>query len=328
MNQIPVMHCFNNNYVIPAAVSFFSMLKNSSKDFEYILYVLHSDIVPENQTKLQKLVTSFSNAKIEFINVENKFKDLFTKTKNKAHYSEEIYNKFLAPNLFKQYDKIIITDVDVVFLGDISEDFISFDTKEDFYLSGHAGIGKKSSWVEKYNKKYTKSFTDEESKKLKTCGGYWIFNLEKMRKDNLEEKFIEFANANYKRLRQPEQDTVNIICYPKMKFMRPNALVCTYLYDMFKTESDYTQCTNLAPNVLKQVLTNPVQLHYATGNKPWLKPGCTKSEIWFEYLAQTDFLKDYLNILEGKLSKSNKRKDLFKIKFPFSRKKLVIQKEI
>ena len=115
--------------------------------------------------------------------VTNTYKDLFAKTKNKAHYSEEIYNKFLAPNLFKQYDKIIITDVDVVFLGDISEDFISFDTKEDFYLSGHAGIGKKSSWVEKYNKKYTKSFADEESKKLKTCGGYWIFNLEKMSKN-------------------------------------------------------------------------------------------------------------------------------------------------
>lgn len=110
-----------------------------------------------------------------------------------------------------------------------------------------------------------------------------------MRKDNLEEKFIEFANANYKRLRQPEQDTVNIICYPKMKFMRFNALVCTYLYDMFKTENDYTQCTNLAPNVLKQVLTNPVQLHYATGNKPWLKPVAPKVKFGLNILLKPIF---------------------------------------
>lgn len=164
MNQIPVMHYFNNNYVIPAAVSFFSMLKNSSKDFEYILYVLHSDIVPENQTKLQKLVTSFSNAKIEFINVENKFKDLFTKTKNKAHYSEEIYNKFLAPNIFKQYDKIIITDVDVVFLGDISEDFVKFDTNEDFYLSYYAGIGKKAAGLKNIIKNIQKALQTKNQK--------------------------------------------------------------------------------------------------------------------------------------------------------------------
>lgn len=52
--DIPVLHFFNNKYVIPAAVSFYSMLENADKNYNYILYVGHSDITKENQEKLKR----------------------------------------------------------------------------------------------------------------------------------------------------------------------------------------------------------------------------------------------------------------------------------
>lgn len=52
--DIPVLHFFNNKYVTPAAVSFYSMLENADKNQNYILYVGHSDITKENQEKLKK----------------------------------------------------------------------------------------------------------------------------------------------------------------------------------------------------------------------------------------------------------------------------------
>lgn len=79
--EIPVVHFFNNNYVIPAAVSFYSMLENASKAHSYMLYVGHSDISRENQEKLRLLVQKFDNAKIVFLDMKNKFEDLFNKTK-------------------------------------------------------------------------------------------------------------------------------------------------------------------------------------------------------------------------------------------------------
>ena len=48
---IPVMHCFDNNYVIPAAVSFYSMLKYADPKYQYRLYVLHTDITTQNAAK-------------------------------------------------------------------------------------------------------------------------------------------------------------------------------------------------------------------------------------------------------------------------------------
>lgn len=79
--DIPVLHFFNNKYVIPAAVSFYSMLENADKNYNYILYVGHSDITKENQEKLKKTIENFSNAQLNFIDMDNKFDDLFKKTK-------------------------------------------------------------------------------------------------------------------------------------------------------------------------------------------------------------------------------------------------------
>ena len=79
--DIPVLHFFNNKYVIPAAVSFYSMLENADKNYNYILYVGHSDITRENQEKLKKTIEYFSNAQLKFIDMNNKFDDLFRKTK-------------------------------------------------------------------------------------------------------------------------------------------------------------------------------------------------------------------------------------------------------
>lgn len=79
--DIPVLHFFNNKYVIPAAVSFYSMLENADKNYNYILYVGHSDITKENQEKLKKTIENFSNAQLNFIDMDNKFDDTFKKTK-------------------------------------------------------------------------------------------------------------------------------------------------------------------------------------------------------------------------------------------------------
>ena len=37
--EIPLMFCFDNNYVTPAAVAFYSLLEHANKDFSYKLFV-------------------------------------------------------------------------------------------------------------------------------------------------------------------------------------------------------------------------------------------------------------------------------------------------
>lgn len=294
MMDIPVLHFFNNKYVTPAAVSFYSMLENADKNQNYILYVGHSDITKENQEKLKKTIENFNNAQLKFINMNNKFDDLFKKTKMGGNFSKEMYYKFLAASLLPQYDKVIITDVDVVFLGDIAKEFIDFDISEEYYLAGaKSGLSRSDSWIDKFSSRYDKDFSFEERKLLNFAGGYYIFNCKKIRKDNLESKFISFAFENCKRIIQPEQDTINICCGDKKKALSPRALVCTYLYDMYRSELDFNKGSGYDAATIKDALNNPIQVHYATTKKPWLEV-CPKQELWFSYLAKTPFFEEYM----------------------------------
>lgn len=74
-----------------------------------------------------------------------------------------MYYKFLVASLLPQYDKVIVTDVDVVFLGDIAKEFIEFDINEEYYFAGaKSGLSKLGSWIDKFSSSYDKEFSIDE----------------------------------------------------------------------------------------------------------------------------------------------------------------------
>lgn len=312
---IPVMHCFDNNYVIPAVVAFYSMLENASKDYDYKLYVLHTDISEDNQNVLQQTVSCFDNASLEFINMGNRFDDLWKNLVTKGHYSKEMFYKFVPPSIFPQYDKIIISDVDVVYLGDISKEFEKFDEEDGYYVAGVNCGMKKGSFLEEGAKKYQQVFSKDELTRFKIGAGYLIFNLKKMREDNIEQKFIESLKANVSRIMQAEQDIINLECGNNTKLLPLSSLVCTYLYDIYPNEDEKKLDYSYSAKELTEAMENPVQLHFAAAVKPWNHPFiCTKSEEWFKVLAKTPFFNLWLKAYQEGLDK-NDWKNVFNIPF-------------
>ena len=67
---IPIMYCFDDNYAMPAAVAFLSMLEHADSRYFYKLYVLHSDITAKHREMLQTVVSAFPNASLEFMDME------------------------------------------------------------------------------------------------------------------------------------------------------------------------------------------------------------------------------------------------------------------
>ena len=63
--QIPIFFTFDNNYVVPAAVAFYSLLHKTKDDIFYKMYVLHSNITSQKQKILYSVVEKFNNAKEE-----------------------------------------------------------------------------------------------------------------------------------------------------------------------------------------------------------------------------------------------------------------------
>ena len=286
---IPIMFCFNNEYSIPAAVAFRSLLENASKDYFYKFYILHADVSVENQQKLQEIGLEFQqHASLEFLQMQNRFEDVWKKTKTKGHFSKEAFYKLVAPSLFPQYEKIIISDVDVVFLGDVSPSYFSFDPAEDIYVAGVGGVGKILYILDDYKN----DFSPEEISKIVINAAYMVYNLNKMRKDNLESSFLKCVESNYLRILQLEQDVINLCCYPKIKFLPLKNMMCIYTYDLYHTDEDFNNDKTFSALELREAMENPILLHYSGLKKPW-KEDCTKAEEWFRYVMKTPFSEQF-----------------------------------
>lgn len=293
------MFGFDNNYVIPAAVAFYSLLEHANRKYNYKLYALHSDITEENQKKLLETISEFSSfSSLEFVDMSDKYDELWSKMHIKGHFTKETIYKILTASIFPKLTKLITSDVDVVFLGDISESYFALDTSEDIYLAGVHVVGK----IVPYYDTYKEHYSEEEIEKAKSlCGGYLVVNLDKFRKDKMEEKFIEFFQENAYRINQAEQDVLNLCCYPKTKNLPLNYIACSYLWDYYQEESDFKNDVYYKEEEIKDAMANPIQLHYATSVKPWKNVECTKSEEWFKYLVKTPFLAEYLQNLPYKI---------------------------
>lgn len=305
--HIPVFFTFNKHFVLPAAVAFYSLLEYANKNYYYELYVLHSDLSIKDQNKLIRAIFSFRNfASLHFINVDAFHKNSnWENLKSKQHYSKEIFNKLLAEIVFPQYDRIICSDVDVVFRGDISQSY--FIPSKASYIAGVNGMVKSpiADW-------YLNNFVYDEIFII-THGigaGYFVMNLDKIREDGVGKKMRAYYNANLGRLILPEQDVLNLCCYPKIDFLPLSYMVCTSLYSLNKQKIAYIVDDNNNESILEEALRNPIQIHYAGYNKPWNSFFIAKWSEWMKSLVTAGFITEYLKYLPYYLFQRRKKYNL------------------
>lgn len=290
---IPIFFTFNNDYSVPAAVAIFSLLNKAKENVFYKMYVLHSDITKESEKTIAKSIQKFKNFSLEYINIENFLKDEW---QNKNWLNQNKGNKFVretiikcfAPSYFKEYDKIIFSDVDVVFNDDISE-LIDINL-EDNYIAAVKDFLLKYSDNEIYHlpKKYFDKLKDTFF-----AAGILVMNLKKMREDKIEDKILNLINDDSLSKRGMEQDLLNIACNNKVKYIPLNYIGYPYIEDYILKpdfKSHYTK------EEMYDSIINPKIFHYAS-QKPW--NSTTKySEHWWVIFR-------YLNLPKTKIFNKN-----------------------
>lgn len=288
--NINIAMTFDDNYAIAAGVAIFSLLKNANPKYFYKLYILHNSITESHINNLEKIVKYYSNAELNFINMHNRYEEFSSSIK----YPKEILYKLCIPSLFNDLDKMIITDVDVVFEDDVSQEYINFQTDEYFASARRIQI--------RNQLPFSCNIKDKNPHSI-VGAGYMIYNLKKMREDNIEEKFFQYLKENISYLKLPEQEILSQVCYPKIKLLHPRNMVTVgfYLPNDYLFEFDYTA----TQEEFEEAKEHPVQIHYVncpwkTTNKnlkpytgkPWTDPFCPKGDIWWFYLSQTPFFEE------------------------------------
>lgn len=296
--RIPIFFTFNNWYTLAAEVAFYSLLKNGSTANEYALYVLSGDLFDSSKKRLERIVSLFPNASIEFKNVVD-YQERYQLPEGKSHFSSEMFYKLIAADVFPEYDRILCSDVDVVFEGDISSAYTDF-LDEDFYFAGTTWFLNRSS---SGNTVQGMSPAEREKMTWGIRAGFLLLNLEKIRNSNIQQEMAEFYLNNFQRLELPEQDTITLCCYPHLRYLHWKYCVLNYYYSMersdvkFLPQSPYHELSGDSEEALSafyDVINHPVQLHYVGPNKPWNRLFVDKQLVWMRYAIQAGVFSRFL----------------------------------
>ena len=129
------------------------------------------------------------------------------------------YYRLLIPELIPEYDKIIYSDVDVIFRNDLSDIFHNTNL-DQYYI---AGVNSLSYLIPGLNDYYYKLKLD--SHRIIYSGNI-IINSKRILDDKLLSKFKSLAKNNY---RFQDMDVLNIACQNNIFYLPISFCLTTYL---------------------------------------------------------------------------------------------------
>ena len=196
------------------------------------------------------------------------------------YYSNSIYLRIFIPSLFPNYDKVLYLDADIVVIDDIAKlyfedigDNLLGAITDDVINTNETFTNYSASVLGLDNGKYFNS-------------GILVMNLNGLRKDKIEEKFVHLlSNYNFDTI-APDQDYLNYLCRGKVKFIHKG-------WDKMPIED-------------KTFVDEPLHLvHYNMFQKPWLYENVLYEEHFWDYAQKTEF---YGNLIKMRNEYTNEQK--------------------
>lgn len=220
----------NNQYVEPLNVMLKSLLINLSKPREVTIFILHSDLFPTEQIKLQELVQYFQ-ANITFIKVVDDTINRFALNPELPHIHRETYFRIEIPNLLPpNIEKALYLDCDIVILDDLQALWAT--EMADYYVAAVADFQGIANEREYFN------------------AGVLLLNLKKWRNDGISRAIKKVLMEQSDKFPYMDQDALNAVLQNNIL---PLELKWNYQSAFWK----------------HHLLNEPSILHFTGPEKPW-----------------------------------------------------------
>ncbi len=296
MNNIPVFLSSNDKYAPFVATTIASICDNTKEFINF--YILDSGISKINKQKILDTKQFFSNFSIEFIKINcNK---IFSNYPTLKHISRDMYSRFLIPSILPNSKKVIYSDIDVAFVGDIA-DLYAIDMQDKILAA-----------VPEYIKEAKKQF-DETKNRLNLskqhepfCSGLLLLNCHKWKQYNIDTQIFQISQSlvSMKVLKYPDQDILN-------KVFNNNYLKLDIKYCLIPKHLK----SNFAKDKLNEIRKRAVIYHFAGGgiSKPWNNKSLEGGSIFWKYVSKTSFTKEIEQIYDKYTKRQNIKKFIQKI---------------
>ncbi|AFI06041.1 glycosyltransferase [Helicobacter cetorum] len=286
--HIPIVFTFDRNYLFTAGACFYSLLDSIKKADKKVYYTLHAltiGLTDEDIAKLHQIVEPFKEFATlqhkdisDFLNtLKNPFSERFLK-----RFAKIVLVKYFLSELFLEYEKVVFSDVDVIFCQEFSDDFLKIDENDTNYFHG---VFSSQHFPPADNHMYE---------------GFLFCNLAYQRKNHFAQKVLNILNNQNIRT-EPE---LTNHCWPHIARLGVKYCVAPNYYDFYKNNQESLwACLYKGDHPhIKEALDNPIIIHYdynyfTAAGKPWNNPLELKANLWLNALAKTPFFNDYTLLL-------------------------------
>ena len=275
MTTIPIVFAFDDNYALPASIALKSMIDHKKESTKYEVIIFHSGL---SKTAMKKIETI---CPVRWLQVNSK---VLKRAPVGIYNTLPTYYRLLVADLLPEYDKIIWSDVDVFFKGDLAEIY-NQDMQDADWGGIRAEMRGEAGGVHTHFPENTKPYV--------YMPGFMLINAKQWREKKMLDQFLNTIQKYGKKLRMFDLDVLNLTA-DKIMDVPFNYCVLENIWDINPIE-DAPEYPWLVKAQGKQALLNakshPIIIHYAGNHtgKIWRRRKSIIPSYYWDYIVHSPF---------------------------------------
>lgn len=286
--EIPVLFTPDENFMLQTCVAILSMQTNKKKNTNYHYYLLVSDDIDVDSFKYLRYLEKIDSSILYTITYFNTT-EIDSQKINTPYVTSSTFYRLYVADLF-DFDRCIYHDGDIIVNDDLAEMY-NIEMKDN-YVAGVKSIIQQQGELRDIEMLEKWGF---QSMNQYILAGNLIFNLKKIREDNLVKRFDDEIRKGYP---QQDQDVLNYCCYNHISFLKPKFCLLNrwvYTKDLYNFKNQIFDIEDI-----DEALCRPSIVHFAGGIvKPWINIRVAYASIWWKYARELLPESEYDELYKG-----------------------------
>lgn len=275
----------DENYVTPTMVFLKSVFKTKSLSTKLSITILVPLGAKDKMITLEKL--GAEDFLINIVEIDNSQFDSLHKYKDNDNYcmaSPSAMFKFVIPDVFKDLDRILYIDTDLIVRKDLMELFMT--TMDNDYMCAVVDM-----WTPVTNREDIKGFKNYFN------SGMMLMNLNKMRGDNMPQRLIQ-AKMRSTNFNLMDQDVFNEVCGSRVRLLDIKYNFLPVCYKRHKQKFKLAEMNAIYGSnysSIDEIARDPVVVHWAGSEKPWVSSETLFAAEWSEIFESIKWVLEEAN---------------------------------
>lgn len=273
--EYTIVFSTNDKYLPLLSVALISLLKNANSNIIFNVKILYNELSSKNLETFGKI--RHANLKYEFVALPSNVKDVILYAYTSDHITIEAYFRILIPEIFKNKERVLYLDSDLIVLKDISYIY-------QLDLGNNLLAGARNFFLKNpYHDKLWNSLPQKVANNYFNSG-VLIFNIKQMNAEKIYEKFMRMLKSGQEYMCH-DQDILNVACADRIK----NLGFRWNLQWHYLIKENYKLLYSNSFKTIMKESHDPAIIHFTTGTKALQYNDGNFVNLFWQYAKESPF---------------------------------------